>query len=503
MGTPWLWIEFNACILVALALDLGVFHRRARRVSLREAAAWSALWIGISIAFGFAIFQGSGRQPALEFFTGYLIEKALSVDNLFVFLLVFRTFSVEESLQHRVLAWGLIGALLMRGAMIAVGAALLAHFSWVLYVFGGFLLYAGAHMLLEKGKEIHPERSRFFLWAQRAIPLSPDKHAARLFAREGGRWLATRLFLVLLVVELADVTFALDSIPAVFGITRDPFIVYTSNVLAILGLRSLYFLLAGALPYFRFLGTGLSAVLMFVGAKLLAENWFHVPTHISLFVVGGILAVAVAASVLVKQRGAPSAGTDLTKRIFDSIAGLASGDAAARRAAAHELFQPGKALAESAAKAWLADRELASLFVRDGGALHTTVGIAVRPETFARIRNANSLPSLAEVPPDQDAEEFELDFPGGVRLDILTTKAPNQGGAIARFLEKRGEGIQQVELAVTNVDRATELLRTRLGYSPIYPQTRPGADGTRVNFFLVTSTEGQKVLIELVETPRG
>ena len=302
MGTPWLWIEFNACILVALALDLGVFHRHARKISLREAAFWSALWIGVSVAFGFAIFRGHGRQPALEFFTGYLIEKALSVDNLFVFLLVFRTFSVEESLQHRVLGWGLIGALVLRGAMVAVGATLLSHFSWVLYVFGGFLLYAGTHMLLGKGKELHPERTRLFLWAQRVIPLSPDQRAERLFVRQDGRWLATRLFLVLLVVELADVMFAVDSIPAVFGITRDPFIVYTSNVLAILGLRSLYFLLAGALPYFQFLGAGLSVILMFIGAKMLAENWIHVPTHLSLLVVGGILAIAVAASVLARPR---------------------------------------------------------------------------------------------------------------------------------------------------------------------------------------------------------
>jgi tellurite resistance protein TerC len=302
MGTPSLWIEFNACILVALALDLGVFRRHARKISLREAAFWSALWIGISVAFGLAIFRGYGRQPALEFFTGYLIEKALSVDNLFVFLLVFRTFSVAESLQHRVLGWGLIGALVLRGAMVAVGATLLRHFSWVLYVFGGFLLYAGTHMLLGKGKELHPERTWLFLWAQRVIPLSSDQRAERLFLRQDGRWLATRLFLVLLVVELADVMFAVDSIPAVFGITRDPFIVYTSNVLAILGLRSLYFLLAGALPYFQFLGAGLSVILMFIGAKMLVENWIHVPTHISLLVVGGILAMAVAASVLARPR---------------------------------------------------------------------------------------------------------------------------------------------------------------------------------------------------------
>ncbi len=262
------------------------------------------MWVGISMAFGLGVFFMQGRQPGLEFFTGYLIEKALSVDNLFVFLLVFQTFSVEEDLQHRVLAWGLIGALVMRGVMIALGATLLSHFSWVLYVFGAFLLYAGAHMLLSKGKELHPERSRFFLWAQRVIPLSADKNTQRLFLRVDGRWLATRLFLVLLVVELADVTFALDSIPAVFGITRDPFIVYSSNVLAILGLRSLYFLLAGVLPYFRFLTEGLSVILMFVGAKMLAEKWIHVATHVSLLIIGGILAISVAASLIKKPKGA-------------------------------------------------------------------------------------------------------------------------------------------------------------------------------------------------------
>lgn len=304
MGTPWLWILFNVCILAALALDLGVFHRHARKDSLAESAAWSGLWVGISIAFGLGVFYMQGRQPGLEFFTGYLIEKALSVDNLFVFLLVFQTFSVEEDLQHRVLAWGLIGALVMRGIMIALGATLLSHFSWVLYVFGAFLLYAGAHMLLSKGKELHPERSRLFLWAQRAIPLSADKNTQRLFLRVDGRWLATRLFLVLLVVELADVTFALDSIPAVFGITRDPFIVYSSNVLAILGLRSLYFLLAGVLPYFRFLTVGLSVILMFVGAKMLAERWVHVATHVSLLIIGGILAISVAASLIKKPKAA-------------------------------------------------------------------------------------------------------------------------------------------------------------------------------------------------------
>jgi hypothetical protein len=191
----------------------------------------------------------------------------------------------------------------------------------------------------------------------------------------------------------------------------------------------------------------------------------------------------------------------LARAVSDSIAGLASADAAVRHSAAQELFQQGKALAESAAKSWLGDAELTSLLVRDSGELHATIGIAVPPETFGRIRKANGSPSLAHVPPGQDAEEFELKFSGGIRLDILTTKAPQGSGAITRFLEKFGAGIQQVEFAVTNVDRATELLLTRFGQSPVYPQTRPGADGTRVNFFLVSALQGRKVLVEFVETP--
>lgn len=302
MGTPLLWFAFNLFVLVALALDLGVFHRRPRKPGLREAALWSLAWITLSVMFGAGILRYSGHQKALEFFTGYLIEKSLSVDNLFIFLLIFRTFAIEERLQQRILAWGILGALMMRGALIALGTELIEHYSWVLYAFGAFLLYAGIRMLLTLKKNFHPENSFLFRFARRHLRVLTDYHGEKLFVRNAGRVFATPLFLVLLIVELADVTFALDSIPAVFGITRDPFIVYTSNVFAILGLRALYFLLAGVLERLRYMDQGLAFVLMFVGAKMLAEPWLHISTQISLAVIAGMLLLALLASLLVRPR---------------------------------------------------------------------------------------------------------------------------------------------------------------------------------------------------------
>jgi tellurite resistance protein TerC len=298
MGTPLLWLGFNLFVLVAIALDLYVFHRRPHKIELREALVWSVAWIGLSVIFGVGILRYSGHQPALEFFTGYVIEKALSVDNLFIFLIIFRTFAVDLKLQHRVLAWGILGALVMRGALIAVGAELIEHYSWVLYVFGAFLLYAGARMFFTRKENIHPEQNSVFRFAQKHLRVSREYHGERFFVTQMGRRLATPLFLVLLIVEITDVTFAMDSIPAVFGITHDPFIVYTSNVLAILGLRALYFLLAGVLDRLRYLDSGLGGVLTFVGAKMLAERWVHIPVQISLGVVLGILLIALAASLL-------------------------------------------------------------------------------------------------------------------------------------------------------------------------------------------------------------
>lgn len=298
MGTPLLWLGFNLFVLASIALDLGVFNRRLHKVSLREAGFFSLLWVGLSILFGLGILHYSGRQAGLEFFTGYLIEKALSVDNLFLFLVIFRTFAVDERFQHRMLEWGILGALLMRGGMILAGAELIQRFSWVLYVFGAFIVYAGIHMLFIKKEAIHPEQSFIFRFANEHLRITRDYEGEHFFVRTKGKIHATPLFLVLLVVEVTDITLAIDSIPAIFGITQDPFIVYTSNVFAILGLRAMYFLLAGVLSRLRFLTVGLSFVLTFIGAKMIAHKWVDIPEHISLLVVAGILLLALTGSLL-------------------------------------------------------------------------------------------------------------------------------------------------------------------------------------------------------------
>jgi tellurite resistance protein TerC len=302
MGTPLHWIAFNLFIVAAIALDLRVFHRRPHKIEIREAAFASFGWIAVSVLFGFGVLYFRGPQLGLEFFTGYLIEKALSVDNLFLFLVIFRAFAVDERLQHRLLEWGVVGALVMRGAMILLGAELIGHFSWVLYVLGAFLVYAGMRMLFFSKGEIHPEQSKIFSFASRKLRVSHDYQGERFFVRKAGRWYATPPFLVLLVVEITDVTLAVDSIPAVFGITRDPFIVYTSNVLAILGLRALYFLLAGVIDRLRFLDEGLAIVLVFIGGKMIGERWLHIPEVLSLGIVGGVLLVALLASVLLPAK---------------------------------------------------------------------------------------------------------------------------------------------------------------------------------------------------------
>jgi len=302
MGTPLNWIAFNLFIVIAIALDLRVFHRHPHKIEIREAAIASFGWISVSLLFGVGMLYFRGPQPALEFFTGYLIEKALSVDNLFLFLVIFRAFAVDERLQHRLLEWGVVGALVMRGAMIALGVELIEHFSWVMYVLGAFLVYAGARMLFIQRGDIHPEQSGALRFASRHLRVSHEYHGEHFFVCNAGRLFATPLFLVLLVVEITDVTLAVDSIPAVFGMTRDPFIVYTSNVLAILGLRALYFLLAGVIDRLRFLDEGLAIVLVFIGGKMIAERWLHIPIALSLGVVGGVLLIALLGSVLVPPK---------------------------------------------------------------------------------------------------------------------------------------------------------------------------------------------------------
>jgi tellurite resistance protein TerC len=489
MGTPFLWVAFNLFILAALVLDLRVFHRRVHKISLREAAVATIGWVGVSILFGLGLLRFYGEQPALEYFTGYLIEKALSVDNLFLFLVIFRAFAVDDRVQHRLLEWGVLGALLMRGVMIALGAELIEHFSWVLYLLGAFLIYAGLRMLFARKLEVHPEQNKIFRFARKHLRVTQDYQGEQFFVRHAGKLCATPLFLVLLVVEITDVTLAVDSIPAVYGITRDPFIVYTSNVFAILGLRALYFLLAGVIDRLQYLDEGLAFVLVFIGGKMIGERWIHIPVSISLGVVGGVLLIALLASLLIP-----------VKKKVSAIEALASSNPAERRTGAEEIYRAGRGPADLIAAAWWGENELAALLLAPSPIV--TVGLAVPRESFELIHAANGSPKLGQVPPDQDAEEFELHFPNGVLLDILTTREPGGSGAIARYLTKFGEGVQQVEFRCTNVDRATEILKDKFGVAPIYPVTRPGADGTRVNFFLVASSDSGKVLIEFYELPK-
>jgi len=309
MGTLFRWFAFNLFILLALALDLGVFHRKVHKIRLKEAAFWSGVWILLASLFGIGVWHWFGAQRGLEYFTGYIIEKALSVDNLFVFLVIFRLYHVEERVQHRVLAWGIIGALIMRGILIAVGAELVSKFQWVLLVFGAFLVYTGIRMLQTKEKDVHYEKNPLFQFASRHLPMTQSYQRERFVVKENGRRLFTPLFLVLLIVEITDVTFAVDSIPAIFGITRDPFIVYTSNVFAILGLRALYFLLADILEYFRYLSVGLAAVLVFVGGKMIADPWIHISVTLSLGIVATLLIAALLFS-LTKPRSRISSKLD-------------------------------------------------------------------------------------------------------------------------------------------------------------------------------------------------
>jgi tellurite resistance protein TerC len=301
MHTSLHWIAFNLFVLIAVALDLGVFHRKAHKIAMREALLWSFAWIVLALTFGLVLLYFNGRQPALEFLTGYVVEKALSVDNLFVFLVVFRVFAVKDEYQQRVLGYGILGALLLRGAMIAAGAALIEHFSWIMYVFGAFIVLVGVRMLIARHTESDPQNNFLVRYFSKHLRLSKEYSGEKFFTRLNGQLFATPLFLVLLVVEVTDVTFAVDSIPAVFGITRDPFIVFTSNVFAILGLRALYFLLAAVLEKLAYLKIGLALVLIFVGAKMIAEPWLKIPVELALGLVLGMLSLTVLSSLLAKK----------------------------------------------------------------------------------------------------------------------------------------------------------------------------------------------------------
>lgn len=297
-GNIWLWIGFNLFVLAMLAIDLGVFHRKAHTVSIKEAAIWSGVWITLAMVFNAGIYFFSGPEPALQFFTGYLIEKSLSVDNIFVFVLLFSAFAVPASYQHRVLFWGILGALIMRGIMIALGTVLLDTFHWILYLFGAFLIVTGVRMAFHKETEVHPERNPLLKLVRRIVPVTHDYAGDRFLIRRAGQVLVTPLLLVLLVVETTDMIFALDSIPAIFAVTLDPFLVYTSNVFAILGLRSLYFVFANVMGKFSYLKIGLAVVLSFVGAKMVLTDIYHIPTLLSLAVIALVLAAAIGASVV-------------------------------------------------------------------------------------------------------------------------------------------------------------------------------------------------------------
>ncbi len=298
----WTWIGFNAFVLAMLAVDLGIFHRKAHQVSVREAAAWTAVWISLALLFNVGIYYLASPQAGLEFLTGYLIEKALSVDNIFVFVLIFSYFNVPPKYQHRVLFWGILGALVMRGAMIGAGAALIHQFHWIIYVFGAFLVFTGIRMATQDEHAIEPESNPVIRLVRRFVPVTNVYHGQKFFIREtiGGRLqrVATPLFVVLVLVETTDLIFAVDSIPAIFAITQDPFIVYTSNVFAILGLRALYFLLAGVIHQFHYLKLGLSVVLVFVGSKMLLADIYKIPIGISLGIIAAVLGTAVLASLL-------------------------------------------------------------------------------------------------------------------------------------------------------------------------------------------------------------
>jgi tellurite resistance protein TerC len=305
MDQLWLWVGFNVFVLMMLALDLGVFHRSAHVVSLREAAAWSTVWVTLALIFNYGIYHYFGRQAGFEFLTGYLIEKALSVDNIFVFVLIFAYFRVPAQYQHRVLFWGILGALIMRAAMILTGALLIARFHWILYVFGAFLVITGIRMATQTEHQMEPEANPVLKLLRRVVRITNVYHGQRFFVRDpaaGNRSFATPLFVVLVLVETTDLIFALDSIPAIFAITRDPFLVYTSNIFAILGLRAMYFLLAGVITKFHYLKLGLAVVLVFVGVKMLIADLYKLPTPVALGVVAVVLGVSVGASLLFPKR---------------------------------------------------------------------------------------------------------------------------------------------------------------------------------------------------------
>ncbi len=296
------WISFVVFVVALLALDLGVFNRHPHAVRLPEAAGWSAFWVTLSLLFNLGVYWRLGAEPALQFFTSYLLEKSLSADNIFLFALIFASMGVAAEHQHRVLFFGVLGALMMRGLFILAGVQLVSHFHAVLYMFGVFLLIMGTRLLVQAEKKFDPGKNQLIRWARNLFPISDEYVGGNFFVRRDGRLLATPLFLVLIIIEVADLTFAVDSIPAIFAVTHDPFIIFTSNVLAILGLRSLYFLLAHAMSRFRYLHSALAIILILIGGRMLLERWLHLPTGFVLAGIVFVLASAIVASLLTQSK---------------------------------------------------------------------------------------------------------------------------------------------------------------------------------------------------------
>jgi tellurite resistance protein TerC len=301
-ASVWQWIFFALIVLILLALDLGVFHRKMHAISVKEALIWSCVWITIALLFNVGIYFTRGPEPAVQFFTGYLIEKSLSVDNIFVFVLIFSYFAVPAQYQHRILFWGIFGALLMRGILISAGLVLLDTFHVVIYLFGAILIIAGVRMALPRSEEVHPEKNPALKLMRRFLPVTSEYEDGRFFVRRAGRLVATTLFAVLVVVESTDLIFAVDSIPAIFAVTRDPFIVYTSNVFAILGLRSLYFVFASLMQKLHYLKIGLAVILIFVGIKMLLADFYEISPQHSLLVIVLVLGLTALASLVRAKR---------------------------------------------------------------------------------------------------------------------------------------------------------------------------------------------------------
>ena len=301
----FLWIVFAVAVTALLALDLGVFHRRPHEITFKEALGWSIVWLAAALLFMGGVFFRRGSEHALSFLAGYLVEWSLSADNVFIFLMLFSYFRVPPPSQHKVLFWGILGAVIMRAILITTGIALIRSVHWVVYVFGAFLAVTGVRMALRRDETVHPEKNPVLRLVRRVLPMTPDYRGARFFVRENGAWMITPLFLVLVVVESTDIVFAVDSVPAVLAITTDPFVVYTSNIFAILGLRSLYFVLAGIMPMFHYLKYGLAVILVFVGAKMVLSEVVPIPTHVALGVVAVALVASVGLSLLLPPPAAP------------------------------------------------------------------------------------------------------------------------------------------------------------------------------------------------------